>query len=79
MSLKEMLDTGKKIKVTIRRGQLGCADAQDACREFGYLLLYKSGDNYRLDTPLPDDENIVCVDNEQYILGIVDTFGDLPE
>ena len=54
-------------------------DAQDACREFGYLLLYKSGDNYRLDTPLPDDENIVCVDNERYILGIVDTFGDLPE
>ena len=78
MQLKEMLNAGEKIKVTIRKGQLGCADAQDACHEFGYLLLYKCGDSYRLDTPEPDDENIVCVDDERYILDIVETYEAMP-
>lgn len=75
-SLHELLETGKRIKVTIRSGQLGCADAQDACHEYGFLFLRKTtcGD-YTLDTPDQDDpENIVCVDDESYILDIVDSF-----
>ncbi len=74
--LHDLLEEGKRIKVTIRAGQLGCADAQDACHEFGCLILRKTAHaDYVLDTPdQADPENIICVDDESYILDIVDSF-----
>ena len=73
---RELLETGKRIKVTIRSGHLGCADAQDACHEYGFLILRKTAHgDYVLDTPNQDDpENIVCVDDEAYILDVIDSF-----
>ena len=60
---------GKEYKVGIRDGKLGCSDAQDAYKEHGHLLLFKKGDNYMIDTP--DGENIVFVDDVDYINCIV--------
>ena len=60
-----VVNVGKTYKVGIKSGRLGCSDAQDAFVKYGYLLLYKSGDNYKIDTP--DGENIICVDNLSYI------------
>lgn len=60
-----VVNVGKTYKVGIKSGRLGCSDAQDAFEEYGYLLLYKSGNNYKIDTP--DGENIICVDNLSYI------------
>lgn len=51
-----IMSEGKTYKVGIRNGRLGCSDAQDAFAEHGYLLLYKSSSNYKIDTP--DGENI---------------------
>ena len=70
--MEELLNQGLTLKVTIGRGAMGCSDAQDACYEYGYLLLRKCGDNYLIDTP--DDDNIVCVDDYAYIAMIVDTW-----
>lgn len=60
-----IINEGKTYKVGIRNGRLGCSDAQDTFAEHGYLLLYKSGSNYKIDTP--DGENIICVDDLSYI------------
>lgn len=60
-----VVDSNKSYKVGIRDGKLGCSDAQDAFKEYGYLLLYKKNDNYRIDTP--EGENIICVDDLGYI------------
>ena len=70
-NLMSQLTAGARLRVTIRSGCLGCADAQDACEGFGYLILYKRGDQYRIDDP--EDENIVCVDNPYYIESIIET------
>lgn len=69
--LMSQLTAGARLRVTIRSGCLGCADAQDACEEFGYLILYKRGDQYRIDDS--EDENIVCVDDPYYIESIIET------
>ena len=63
------IDEGKEYKVTIRHGQLGCSDAQDACDEYGFLVLYKKGDNYKIDTP--EGDNIIMVDDINYIEYII--------
>lgn len=63
------IDEGKEYKVTIRQGQLGCSDAQDACDEYGFLVLYKKGDNYKIDTP--EGDNIIMVDDINYIESII--------
>lgn len=63
------IDEGKEYKVTIRHGQLGCSDAQDACDEYGFLVLYKKGDNYKIDTP--EGDNIIMVDDINYIESII--------
>lgn len=68
------LSERKRLRVTIRSGQLGCADAQDACDEFGYLLLYKHGGQYRIDDP--EGENIVRVEDFNYIASIIDSVID---
>ena len=68
------LSEGKRLRVTIRSGHLGCADAQDACDEFGYLLLYRHGEQYRIDDP--EGENIVCVEDFNYIKSIIDSVID---
>ena len=68
------LSEGKRLRVIIRSGQLGCADAQDACGKFGYLILYKHGDQYRIDDP--EGENIVCVEDFNYIASIIDSVID---
>lgn len=68
------LEAGARLRVTIRPGQHGCADAQDACEEHGHLILYKHGDQYRVDDP--DGENIVCVDDPGYIASIIDSVID---
>lgn len=60
-----IISEGKTYKVGIKSGRLGCSDAQDAFVEHGYLLLYKSGNNYKIDTP--EGDNIVCVDDFGYI------------
>ena len=71
-TLEALLSEGRTLRITIRDGRLGCADAQDACAEYGHLLLHKRGDNYLIDTP--DDENIVFVDSLDYIKLIVATW-----
>ena len=68
------LSERKRLRVTIRSGQLSCADAQDTCDEFGYLLLYRHGDQYRNDDP--DGKNIVCVEDFNYIVSIIDSVID---
>lgn len=68
------LSEGKRLRVTIRSGHLGCADAQDACDEFGYLLLYRQGEQYRMDAP--EGENIVCVEDFNFIASIIDSVID---
>ena len=65
------LHQGTIFKITIRQGRLGCADAQDACDEFGYLLLSQRGDNYCIDDP--NGENLVCVADSSYIESIIAT------
>ncbi len=71
-TLDALLSEGHDLRVTIRSGWLGCADAQNACAEYGYLLLHQRGDSYLIDTP--DDENIVFVDSLDYIKLIVATW-----
>ena len=66
---------GKRLRVTIRGGQLGCSDAQDACDQYGYLILWKCGDQYRIDAP--DGENIICVDDPLYIKSIIESASPL--
>ena len=68
------LSERKRLRVTIRSGQLGCADAQDTCDEFGYLLLYRHGEQYRIDDP--QGENIICVEDFNYIKSIIDSVID---
>ena len=68
------LSEGKRLRVTIRSGHLGCADAQDACGEFGYLVLCRHGEQYRIDAP--EGENIVCVEDFNYIASIIDSVID---
>ena len=63
------LSERKRLHVTIRSGHLGCADTQDACDEFGYLLLYRHGEQYRIDDP--EGENIICVEDFNYIASII--------
>ena len=63
------LSEGKRLRVIIRSGQLGCAYAQDTCDEFGYLLLYRHGEQYRIDDP--EGENIICVEDFNYIASII--------
>ena len=72
--MKEFLNLGKVLKVIIKDGRLGCSDAQDACEQYGYLLLQKRGDNFFIDTPDEDKENIMCVDSMDYISLIVDSW-----
>ena len=71
-SMEELLAEGKTLKVTIKGGSIGCSDAQDACDEYGYLLLRQEGDNFLIDTP--DGENIVFVDMFGYIDFIVASY-----
>ena len=66
----KMLSNGKGFRVTIRPGRRGCADAQDACDQYGFLILYQKGDQFRIDDP--EEENIVCVDDLTYIEWIID-------
>ena len=78
LCMKNYLDQGRILKVTIKSGNIGCSDAQDACDQYGYLLLQKKGLNYFIDTPDDEDsENIVCVDSMDYIKLIVDSWGVL--
>ncbi|MBQ9346902.1 MAG: hypothetical protein IJT94_06100 [Oscillibacter sp.] len=72
-NLEAHLNQGRTLQITIKRGSLGCSDAQDACDEHGFLLLYKRGDNYLIDTP--DGENIVFVDSLEYVQMIVAAWG----
>lgn len=60
-----LLEEEVEYKVGIRDGCLGCSDAQDAFAEYGYLILYKKGNNYYINTP--EGENIVTVDDVNYV------------
>lgn len=60
-----LLEEGVHYKVGIRRGSYGCSDAQDAFEEYGYLILYREGNNYYIDTP--DGDNVVAVDDADYV------------
>ena len=68
------LSEGKRFRVTIRSGHLGCADAQDTCEEHGFLMLYRQGEQYRIDDP--EGENIICVEDFNYIASIIDSVID---
>ena len=68
------LSEGKRLRVTIRSGHLGCAYAQDTCEEHGFLMLYRKGEQYRIDDP--EGENIVCVEDFNYIASIIDSVID---
>lgn len=70
--MDKLLAEGKTLRVTIKTGNKGCSDAQDACDEYGYLLLRQKGDNFLIDTP--DGENIVFVDMFAYIDFIVASY-----
>lgn len=63
------LEEGKKYPVTIKSGNIGCPDVQSACEEYGFLLLYRSGDKYLLDTE--DDDTLLSVDDFSFISRIV--------
>lgn len=68
-----LLKSGVKLKVTIKDGDFGCSDVQDVFAKEGYLILYKSGDNYMMDSE-QTDENILCVDDFEYICMIVEKY-----
>lgn len=71
---KTRLENGEKLKVIIKHGNLGCSDVQGAYDLYGYLDLYKIGDNYLIDTPSDESENLLCVDDFEYIHMIVFSF-----
>lgn len=65
MKSKDMffrLNQGETLKVILKKDQLDFTDTQ-------YVELYKKGDYYRIDNK--DGENILCVDDKDYIKSIV--------
>lgn len=74
IALYELLLDGTKLRVTVKNDILGCADVQDACEEEGSVLLFKRGNNYVINLISNIDENLLCVEDFDYIAEIVDTF-----
>lgn len=76
LKLMHLLENDAKLKVTVKDGNLGCSDVQDVCYEEGYAILYKKGVNFYIDR-VSDGENILCVDDANYIAEIIDSFEEV--
>lgn len=74
--LYNLLSEGYKLEITVKSGSLGCCDVQDACNREGSVILFQKGDNYMINT-ISDDDNILCVDDFEYIVSLIDTFKEL--
>ena len=68
----ERLNNGEILKVSINNGDFGCGDVQDAFEEFGFVYLRQTeqGD-FCIDS---DDENLLFVEDKNYISMIVKMF-----
>lgn len=75
-ALYELLLNGKKLKVKLKDGFIGCADVQDVCEKEGFVILFKKNDNYMINS-ISEDENLLCVDSFDYISEIVDEFEEI--
>ena len=64
------LKAGFTARVTLKEEDLGCSDVQDLFERQGYVDIYMKGRNFYIDDT-EEDENILCVDDEQYIDMIV--------
>ena len=65
------LKAGFTARVTIKDSEdLGCSDVQDLFERQGYVDIYMKGKNFYIDD-IEEDENILCVDDENYIDMIV--------
>lgn len=74
------LQAGKQYLVTVKDGNIGCSDVQDACAVSGFVVLYKKKEYFYIDTVDVDDaENLLCVDDPTYIANIVLTYKEITE
>ena len=65
------LKAGFTAKVTIKDSEdLGCSDVQDLCERQGYVDIYMKGKTFYINDE-EKDENILCVDDANYIDMIV--------